>query len=96
MCVFAPKESVWKRRGPFGVRVRDGPERGSGVVRDHATAFFGGVATVVLKLLNIVKPDAAVFGRKDYQQLKVIEKMVRDFDLDVEILSGEIVREPVE
>ena len=42
-----------------------------------------------------MKPDVAVFGRKDYQQLKVIEKMVRDLNVDVEILSGDTVREPV-
>ena len=62
---------------------------------DKAALFRRLVATVVLKLLNIVKPDVAVFGRKDYQQLKVIEKMVRDLNVDVEILSGDTVREPV-
>ena len=55
---------------------------------------FDGVATVVLKLFNIVRPDFAVFGRKDYQQLKIVQKMVRDFNMDIEIVEMPIVREP--
>ncbi len=55
---------------------------------------FNGVATVVLKLLNIVCPDFVVFGRKDFQQLRIIQRMVRDFDLDVEIVEVPVVREP--
>ncbi len=54
---------------------------------------FRGVCTVVLKLFNIVKPDRAYFGEKDYQQLKVIEKMVKDLNLDVEVKGCPIVRE---
>ena len=55
---------------------------------------FDGVATVALKLFNIVRPDFAVFGRKDYQQLKIVQKMVRDFDMDIEIVEMPIMREP--
>lgn len=54
---------------------------------------FTGVATVVLKLFNIVKPYAAVFGLKDAQQVRVIEKMVEDLNVDIKIIRAEIVRE---
>ena len=55
---------------------------------------FRGVLTVVLKLLNLVRPDVALFGKKDYQQWRLIEKMVDDLNVPVKILGGETVREP--
>jgi pantoate--beta-alanine ligase len=55
--------------------------------------FFTGVCTVVLKLFNIVRPQSAVFGKKDYQQLLVIENMVRQLNLGIEIIRAETVRD---
>lgn len=59
----------------------------------HRPGHFTGVATVVLKLFNIVKPDVSVFGKKDYQQYRVISKMVEDFNLEVQIIGQETTRE---
>ncbi len=55
---------------------------------------FGGVTTVVTKLLNIVRPDKAFFGQKDYQQAVVVERLVKDLNLDTEIVMRPTVREP--
>jgi len=54
---------------------------------------FSGVATVVLKLLNLVQPRVAVFGKKDFQQLLVIRELVRQFNLPIEIVAGDTLRE---
>ena len=55
---------------------------------------FRGVCTVVAKLFNLVHPDFAVFGQKDYQQAQIIKRMVRDLNFDLEVVVAPIVREP--
>jgi pantoate--beta-alanine ligase len=52
-----------------------------------------GVSTIVLKLFNLVQPNVAVFGKKDYQQWRMIEKMVRDLNLPIDVIAGETIRE---
>lgn len=55
---------------------------------------FAGVATVVLKLFNLVQPQFAVFGKKDYQQLFIIQELVKQFNLPIQIIAADTVREP--
>ncbi len=89
--VFAPDEKVLYPQ-PQDFKVDPGP-LGQELEGRFRPGFFQGVATVVLKLLNCVQPVAAVFGKKDYQQLMVVRAMARQFDLPVEIVAGETVRE---
>ncbi|MCC6917368.1 pantoate--beta-alanine ligase [Nitrosomonas sp.] len=58
----------------------------------YRPGFFRGVATVVLKLLNIVQPHVAVFGEKDYQQLQIVRRMADQLNLPVQIIAGETIR----
>ncbi|TNC16991.1 pantoate--beta-alanine ligase [Georgenia sp. 311] len=91
--VFAPDPQVMYPQGEPAVRVDPGPvaTRLEGLARP---THFGGVLTVVLKLLHLTRPDVALFGQKDAQQLALVRAMVRDLDLDVEIVGVPIRREP--
>jgi pantoate--beta-alanine ligase len=68
------------------------PPLGSELEGAFRPGFFDGVCTVVLKLFNLVRPDVAVFGKKDRQQLKIVRGMVQQFNLPIEIVAGETVR----
>jgi pantoate--beta-alanine ligase len=90
--VFAPDERVLYPQ-PQQVKVQAGP-LGADLEGKFRPGFFDGVSTVVLKLFNCVQPRAAVFGKKDYQQLVVVRAMARQLDLPLEVVAGETVREP--
>lgn len=88
--VFAPDEkSLYPVQQEF---MLEPPPVANTLEGEFRPGFFRGVATVVLKLLNIVQPQVAVFGKKDYQQLHIMREMVRQFNLPVEIVAGETVR----
>jgi pantoate--beta-alanine ligase len=90
--VFAPTPDVVYPQTP-AVRVGAGP---LGEVLEGASrpGHFDGVLTVVLKLLHLVRPDVALFGEKDAQQLACIRRMVRDLDVPVQVVGVPTVREP--
>jgi pantoate--beta-alanine ligase len=91
--VWAPKSvSVMYPEG-FATRiVPEGPAT-AGLEDRFRPDFFKGVATVVAKLFTQVTPDVAVFGEKDYQQLKVVSRMARDLDLPLKVIGAATVRE---
>jgi pantoate--beta-alanine ligase len=91
--VFAPTASVMYPNGQPNTRVNPG---WLGEILEGASrpGFFHGVLTVVLKLINLTRPDVVFFGEKDYQQVALVRQMVRDLDLDIEVVGVPTVREP--
>jgi pantoate--beta-alanine ligase len=90
--VFAPAHDVMYPDEPQ-VTLRSGP-MGEVVEGAARPGHFDGMLTVVLKLLNLVRPDVAIFGEKDAQQLAMIRRMVADLNVPVRIMGGATVREP--
>ena len=91
--VFTPDDSMIYPRGESRSTFAEVPELSHIIEGEFRPGFFRGVATVVLKLFNMVQPDMAVFGEKDFQQLLIIRQMVHDLDLPIEIIGAEIKRE---
>ena len=89
--IYLPERDAMYPQG-FASEIKVGGAA-DGLESDSRPHFFHGVATVVTKLFNQVRPDVAVFGEKDYQQLQVIRQLVRDLDFGIDIIPGEIVRE---
>ena len=90
--VFAPDREVMYPSEPQ-VTIRSGP-MGEIVEGAARPGHFDGMLTVVLKLLNLVRPDIAIFGEKDAQQLALVRRMVADLNVPVEIVGAPTVREP--
>jgi pantoate--beta-alanine ligase len=82
--MYPPGFQTWVEPGPLA----------TGLCGDRRPGHFRGVVTVVAKLFSLVLPDLALFGEKDYQQLRVIARMTRDLDLGVEVVGCPLVREP--
>ncbi len=91
--LFAPSEAEVYPRGREGQSVIEVPGLCDQLCGASRPGHFRGVATVVAKLLNMVQPEVAIFGEKDFQQLLIIRRMVEDLNLPVEIVGAPIVRE---
>lgn len=92
-CVFAPLE---KEIYPVPQDYRISPPHDVADILEgeFRPGFFGGVTTVVMKLFSCVQPRVALFGKKDYQQLMIVRRMVQQFALPIEIVPHETVRAP--
>jgi pantoate--beta-alanine ligase len=89
--VYLPTvEEMYPDGSLTNIRVEGMSDLLDGIFRPH---FFYGVATVVARLFVHVQPDVAVFGQKDYQQLQIIRRMVRDLGFPIEVLGGETFRD---
>lgn len=90
--VWAPAAEVMYPEG-FATRIEPAGAAKAGLEDKFRPHFFGGVATVVAKLFTQVAPDLALFGEKDYQQLRVVTQMAKDLDLPLKVIGVPTVRE---
>jgi pantoate--beta-alanine ligase len=90
--VWAPSPELMYPAG-FATRIEPEGAAKAGLEDKFRPHFFGGVATVVAKLFTQVSPDFALFGQKDYQQLRVITQMAKDLDLPLKVVGMPTVRE---
>jgi pantoate--beta-alanine ligase len=89
--LFMPDDTLMYPKG-YSTYIDIG-EIGSRLCGNYRQGHFNGVATVVCKLLNLIKPDRAYFGLKDYQQTVIIKKLVNELNMDIDILTAQTVRE---
>jgi pantoate--beta-alanine ligase len=91
--VFAPDADALYPEGEHAVKQIDLGQITTILEGAHRPGHFAGVATVVKRLFDLIQPNMAIFGEKDFQQLMVIEKLVKTFSLDIEIIGMPIFRE---
>ncbi|MDP5145640.1 pantoate--beta-alanine ligase [Shewanella sp. ULN5] len=92
--LFTPTPEIIYPKGLAQQTYVDVPEIGDELCGASRPGHFRGVATIVNKLFNIVQPDMALFGKKDFQQLLVIKTMVEDLSLPIDIIGIDTIREP--
>lgn len=91
--LFAPSETEMYPK-PSGCQIEPPSELSNILEGECRPGHFQGVATIVMKLFQIIQPHAALFGKKDWQQLAVIRNMVATLNLPIDIIAGETVRAP--
>lgn len=91
--LFTPNEQLMYPQGMATQSIVRVPVISEGLCGGSRPGHFDGVATIVTKLLNLVQPDVAVFGEKDFQQLAVIRKLTEDLNLPIDIIGAPIVRD---